>query len=38
MQRVGHRAPRLHPRGVVGMACEPRLDIAATFAGNSLST
>ena len=29
VQRFGHRAPRLHPRGIVGMRREPRLDIAA---------
>ena len=31
MQRFRHRAPRLHPRGIVGMRGEPRLDVAAAF-------
>ena len=31
MQHLGHRAPRLHPRGVIGMRRQPRLDIAAAF-------
>jgi hypothetical protein len=31
MQRLRHRAPRLHPLGIVGMRCEPCLDIAAAL-------
>ena len=31
VQRFRHRPPRLHPRRIVGMRREPRLDIAAAF-------
>ena len=31
VQRLRHRAPRLHPRGIVGMRREPRLAFAAPF-------
>ena len=31
MQRFRHRAPRMHPLGIVGMRGEPRLDIATAL-------
>ena len=38
MQRFRHRAPRLHPLGIVGMRREPASTSPRRSAGNSLST